>query len=221
MYGYKFTSYQLSSFKLKNWGHAIALRSKPAPTYKPSPVYKPAPAPTYKPVPTPRYQIAHTPAYKPAPTPAYKPEPTPAYKPTPASAYKPTPAYKPVPTPAYKPAPLAYKPAPVSYKKHPTSDKHVKYDFQYGVANDYSGLNYAHNEVRDGHATNGGYSVLLPDGRTQTVTYSVGDAYSGFVADVTYTGKWVLKSQPFSKILHISPQIRSLQGKAVERLGTI
>ena len=146
----------------------------PAPTYKPSPVYKPAPPPAYKPTPV--------------PTPAYKPTPT--YKPVPTSAYKPTPAYRPVPTTAYKPAPTpAYKPAPAPYKEHPTSDKHVKYGFQYGVANDYSGLNYAHNEVRDGHATNGGYSVLLPDGRTQTVTYSVGDAYSGFVADVTYTGK--------------------------------
>ena len=156
----------------------------PVPTYKPSPVYKPAPAPDYKIAPVP------TPAYKPAPSPAYKPAP--AYTPVPTTAYKPapTPAYKPTPTPAYKPASApAYKPAPVSYKEHPTSDKHVKYDFQYGVANDYSGLNYAHNEVRDGHATNGGYSVLLPDGRTQTVTYSVGDAYSGFVADVTYTGK--------------------------------
>ena len=162
----------------------------PAPTYKPSPVYKPAPSPA--PVHAPDYKIAPvpTPAYKPAPSPAYKPAP--AYKPVPTTAYKPapTPAYKPTPTPAYKPASApAYKPAPVSYKEHPTSDKHVKYDFQYGVANDYSGLNYAHNEVRDGHATNGGYSVLLPDGRTQTVTYSVGDAYSGFVADVTYTGK--------------------------------
>ena len=154
----------------------------PAPTYKPSPVYKPAPASAYKIAPVP------TPAYK--PTPIYKPVPSSAYKPTPAYKPVPTTAYKPAPTPAYKPTPTpAYKPAPVSYKKHPTSDKHVKYGFQYGVANDYSGLNYAHNEVRDGHATNGGYSVLLPDGRTQTVTYSVGDAYSGFVADVTYTGK--------------------------------
>ena len=150
----------------------------PAPTYKPSPVYRP----------TPSYASVPTPAYKPTPT--YKPVPTSAYKPTPAYRPVPTTAYKPAPTPAYKPAPTpAYKPAPVSYKEHPTSDKHVKYGFQYGVANDYSGLNYAHNEVRDGHATNGGYSVLLPDGRTQTVTYSVGDAYSGFVADVTYTGK--------------------------------
>ena len=162
----------------------------PAPTYKPSPVYKPAPPPAYKPTPVPTPAYKPTPTYKPVPTSAYKP--TPAYRPVPTTAYKPapTPAYKPAPITAYKPAAApAYKPAPVSYKEHPTSDKHVKYGFQYGVANDYSGLNYAHNEVRDGHATNGGYSVLLPDGRTQTVTYSVGDAYSGFVADVTYTGK--------------------------------
>ena len=33
------------------------------------------------------------------------------------------------------------------------------------------------------------YHVLLPDGRTQTVTYTVGDGYSGFVADVQYSGE--------------------------------
>ena len=29
----------------------------------------------------------------------------------------------------------------------------------------------------------------LPDGRTQHVTYHVADAYSGYVADIKYTGK--------------------------------
>ena len=41
---------------------------------------------------------------------------------------------------------------------------------------------------RDGHATTGQYHVLLPDGRTQTVNYNVADDYSGYVADVTYSG---------------------------------
>ena len=47
---------------------------------------------------------------------------------------------------------------------------------------------------RDGHATTGQYHVLLPDGRTQTVNYNVADDYSGYVADVTYSG--VLKPHP-------------------------
>ena len=31
--------------------------------------------------------------------------------------------------------------------------------------------------------------ITLPDGRIQTVNYKVDDAYSGYVADVTYSGE--------------------------------
>ena len=44
-------------------------------------------------------------------------------------------------------------------------------------------------ENRDGYATSGSYRVALPDGRIQTVTYTVADAYSGLVADVSYEGE--------------------------------
>merc|ERR1712105_349077 len=44
-------------------------------------------------------------------------------------------------------------------------------------------------ENRDGYTTSGSYSVALPDGRTQTVNYKVDDAYSGYVADVQYSGE--------------------------------
>ena len=48
--------------------------------------------------------------------------------------------------------------------------------------------NFQQHEARDGAATYGQYSVQLPDGRVQTVSYRV-DGDSGFVADVTYEGE--------------------------------
>eukprot|EP00095_Tigriopus_kingsejongensis_P003430 maker-scaffold110_size354795-snap-gene-0.13 protein:Tk03430 transcript:maker-scaffold110_size354795-snap-gene-0.13-mRNA-1 annotation:"cuticle protein 7" len=84
--------------------------------------------------------------------------------------------YQPAP---YQPAP--YKPA--SYKE-PAYEEPAKYEYQYGVQDQYAGLDFAQNEARDGYATNGEYRVLLPDGRTQIVTYTVQDGYSGYVADV-------------------------------------
>merc|ERR1739848_90768 len=56
-----------------------------------------------------------------------------------------------------------------------------------GVEDGYASVNFGANEARDGHSTNGKYNVLLPDGRTQTVTYTV-DGYGGYVADVQYDG---------------------------------
>merc|ERR1719410_261895 len=78
------------------------------------------------------------------------------------------------PTADHAPAP-AYAPA--------------AYNYQYGVQDSYSGANFGQNEARDGYATNGEYRVALPDGRTQIVTYTVGDAYSGYIADVKYEGQ--------------------------------
>merc|ERR1712166_1315308 len=99
--------------------------------------------------------------------------------------YKPAPKYKPLPS--YKPAPK-YKPAP-SYKE-PTYKSDAKYNFGYEVkANSYHGpVDFGHTQSTDGCATTGKYSVLLPDGRVQTVTYTV-DCYSGYNADVSYYGE--------------------------------
>ena len=63
----------------------------------------------------------------------------------------------------------------------------ASYKYGYDVKDDYAGVNFGQSESRDGHATSGTYYVLLPDGRTQTVTYGV-DRYSGYVADVQYSG---------------------------------
>ena len=83
-----------------------------------------------------------------------------------------------------------YAPAPAYGHAAPAyADEAPVYAFNYGVADDYSGATFNHGENRDGYATSGSYSVALPDGRIQTVNYRVDDAYSGYVADVTYSGE--------------------------------
>merc|ERR1711971_1049084 len=62
-----------------------------------------------------------------------------------------------------------------------------KYDYTWQVADDYAKVNYGQKETRDGATTAGSYFVLLPDGRTQKVAYTV-DAYGGYKATVTYEG---------------------------------
>merc|ERR1712018_1099134 len=152
--------------------HPVALHHAPihhAPVHHPpKPVHH---APVYHAAP-----VHHAPAYKPAPV--YHPAPAPVYKPAP----HPAPAYKPAPhpAPAYKPA----HPAPAYHE--PAYDAPAVNNYAYAVADDYSHANFGANENRDGYATAGEYRVALPDGRTQIVTYSVNDAYSGHVADVKY-----------------------------------
>merc|ERR1711971_98710 len=62
-----------------------------------------------------------------------------------------------------------------------------KYDYTWQVADDYAKVNYGQKETRDGATTAGSYFVLLPDGRTQKVAYTV-DAYGCYKATVTYEG---------------------------------
>ncbi|XP_076059559.1 pro-resilin-like [Oratosquilla oratoria] len=64
----------------------------------------------------------------------------------------------------------------------------AKYDFDWAVNDAASNNDFGHQESRDGDFTQGSYYVLLPDGRTQRVTYNV-DGDSGFVAEVTYEGE--------------------------------
>ena len=87
--------------------------------------------------------------------------------------------------PAYgaPPPPVAYKPAP-KYAPEPKYDESPKpYSYKYGVSDDYTGTNFAANEAADGKVVTGSYTVHLPDGRVQTVTYTA-DHYNGYVADV-------------------------------------
>ena len=114
--------------------------------------------------------------HKPEPK-VHKPEPK-IYKPEP-KIYKPEPKYVPKSKPEYKPT--------LSYDKEPAYPDHIpKYDNSYSVVDEYAGLNFGAHETRDGDITNGGYSVLLPDGRTQHVTYNVGEGYAGYIADIKY-----------------------------------
>ncbi|XP_066952442.1 cuticle protein 7-like [Macrobrachium rosenbergii] len=88
--------------------------------------------------------------------------------------------------PTYAPPAPVYH-APVSYRAPVYPDVPPNYKFNYGVADGYSGANFAHEESRDGYKTQGSYRVHLPDGRIQTVTYY--DNGNGLVAEVTYQGE--------------------------------
>ena len=80
--------------------------------------------------------------------------------------------------------------APAYAHQEPAYDAPAVYAYNYAV-DDYNGVKINAGEQRDGYATAGSYSVVLPDGRLQTVNYNVADAYSGYVADVVYTGEAV------------------------------
>ena len=97
---------------------------------------------------------------------------------------RPAPPAAPAPAPD-APAPAPYAPAPY---KEPAYDEPAVYAYNYAV-DDYNGVKINAGEQRDGYATAGSYSVVLPDGRLQTVNYKVADAYGGYVADVVYTGE--------------------------------
>lgn len=64
----------------------------------------------------------------------------------------------------------------------------MPFEFSYEVSDPKTDNEQSHTSKSDGEVTEGSYSVKLPDGRTQTVTYS-SDKNTGFVAEVTYTGE--------------------------------
>merc|ERR1712112_700881 len=62
------------------------------------------------------------------------------------------------------------------------------YSFQYGVDDSESKTSFQASESQDAKGSVGGtYTVALPDGRIQTVKYSV-DPVLGYVAEVAYSG---------------------------------
>merc|ERR1712038_999856 len=62
------------------------------------------------------------------------------------------------------------------------------YSFEWLVKDDYTKNDYGQKESRSGANTQGSYHVALPDGRIQTITYTV-DGYGGYVANVQYSGE--------------------------------
>merc|ERR1712112_745763 len=88
-------------------------------------------------------------------------------------------------------APAYHAPAPVVVKEVPEP-----YTYSYGVADDYSKSNFQASESGDATGVVGGsYSVNLPDGRIQTVTYNA-DHANGYVAEVAYSGEAVYPPAP-------------------------
>merc|ERR1711892_1175492 len=77
-------------------------------------------------------------------------------------------------------APAYHEPA---YKETPEP-----YTYTYGVSDDYSKANYNAAETSDANGVvSGSYTVALPDGRIQKVSYTA-DHVNGYVAEVTYEG---------------------------------
>merc|ERR1739842_243991 len=115
------------------------------------------------------YHSAHAPAH-------HAVHHAPAYHAAPGVHHAPAPAY-------HKPAPAYHAAAPAAY-----DGPAEPYPFEYAVADDYSkaAFNAAESSTGDGNAV-GSYSVALPDGRTQHVSYT-SNGYDGYVAEVTYEG---------------------------------
>ena len=88
--------------------------------------------------------------------------------------------------------------APV-YKAEVYADEVLPYTYTYSVADDYSKASFNADETSDGASNvQGSYSVALPDGRIQRVTYTA-NGYDGYVADVTYEGTAVYpEAKPYA-----------------------
>merc|ERR1712088_258359 len=93
----------------------------------------------------------------------------------PAAYHAPVAYHAPAPVAYHAPAPVVYHApapaynAPVKYAKETPEP----YSFTYGVSDDYSKANFNAQESVDANGVVGGsYTVSLPDGRIQTVTYN-------------------------------------------------
>merc|ERR1712106_617275 len=78
--------------------------------------------------------------------------------------------------------------APPAYHQPAYKETPEPYAYTYGVSDDYSKANFNAAETSDANGVvSGSYTVALPDGRIQKVSYTA-DHVNGYVADVTYDG---------------------------------
>ena len=83
--------------------------------------------------------------------------------------------------------------------------------FRYGYAvQDDIGNDFNKQETSDGGVVTGQYSVLLPDGRIQTVTYSVAPNTGFVVSAVEYCSVYDILYNHFTKILRLKLPTRKL-----------
>ena len=89
-------------------------------------------------------------------------------------------------------APVVHVAPPVHGQPHYDDISEIlPFQFSYSVHDDQYGTTFQQHESDDGTGVREGeYSVQLPDGRTQHVTYHTND-YDGYVAEVTYKGEAV------------------------------
>ncbi|XP_063888670.1 cuticle protein 7-like [Scylla paramamosain] len=95
------------------------------------------------------------------------------------------------PRPTYGAPPPPPPPPRPTYGAQQESSEEVAppvYNFQWEVRDEYSGNRFDHQEDREYDNTKGSYSVQLPDGRLQHVTYHV-EGDSGYIAEVNYEGE--------------------------------
>ncbi|XP_064118896.1 cuticle protein 19-like [Macrobrachium nipponense] len=113
-------------------------------------------------------------------------------KPAPSAGYGYSAPTQPPPPPVYSPPQPTYSAPEPSYSAPAPSyeepEEGMPFDFEFAVNDQYKGLDFAHDSESDGNVVKGEYHVLLPDGRTQIVTYTA-DAYNGYQAEVTYEGE--------------------------------
>merc|ERR1711970_1125527 len=86
----------------------------------------------------------------------------------------------------HQPAYQDYQDEGVTRKREASSGSLGTYNHGYAVQDSDTGNDFNQQETSDGNTISGQYSVLLPDGRVQTVKYSVTPS-SGYVAEVSYS----------------------------------
>merc|ERR1719158_1437555 len=77
--------------------------------------------------------------------------------------------------------------APIRLVEQERVNVNPQYTFGYSISDAITGDSKTRQESRDGDVVTGSYSVVDPDGRLRTVTYTA-DSIHGFVAKVTYDG---------------------------------